>query len=35
LDRVLKNPADSSAVEEYFETAIKAMQQLLGKIKTG
>lgn len=33
LDRVLKNPADTNAVEEYFETAMQAMQQLSAQIK--
>lgn len=33
LDRVLKNPADTSSVEEYFKTAMTAMQQLSSQLK--
>lgn len=33
LDRVLKNPSDTVAVQDYFETAMSAMQQLSAQFK--
>lgn len=33
LDRVLKDPSNTAAVQDYFETAMSAMQQLSSQIK--
>jgi hypothetical protein len=33
LDRVLKNPSDTAVVQDYFETAMSAMQQLSAQLK--